>query len=119
SAFVAGRPYHVQYRLRTADGTTRWVSGRGAQTFDRDTGRATGIIGTIEDVTPLLEATDRTTRLAGIVESTSDLVGVVDWATDRIVYLNRAARELFDVVDRDLDELTYHDIFTETAGALV
>ena len=46
-------------------------------------------------MTGLVTINESKTQLAGIVESTSDLVGIADLRTGDIVYLNAAATELF------------------------
>ncbi|MFL6709837.1 MAG: CHASE domain-containing protein [Massilia sp.] len=57
-AYVEGRSaaYACDYRMRTRDGSYRWILGRGmAVTFDRD-GRPLRIIGTHTDITRAKEA---------------------------------------------------------------
>jgi PAS domain S-box-containing protein len=118
-AFTAHRPYHVQYRIHTRDGSVRWLSARGSRTYDPESGEATGIVGSIEDVTPLLEAQERNARLASIVESTSDLAGIVDWHSGLMLYLNRAGRELLGYVDRDITTVHHLELFTDQAARIV
>jgi diguanylate cyclase (GGDEF)-like protein/PAS domain S-box-containing protein len=104
AAIAGGATYHDRYRIITAAGDVRWVSSHGGRTRDPETGALSGFIGSIEDVTPLVSAQEELTRLAAIVESTSDLVGVVDLGTGRIDYLNRAGRRLFGLpLDEPLD----------------
>jgi len=119
TAFAERRPYHVQYRINMPDGTVRWLSGRGSRTYEPTSGEATGMVGSIEDVTPLIDAQEQTVRLAGIVESTSDLVGIVDWNSGKLIYLNRSARELFGYIDADVSTVHHLDLFTPEAGDIV
>ncbi len=119
TAFREHRPYNVRYRIRARDGTTRWLSGHGARIHDPDTGAPTGIVGSIEDVTPLMVAQEQTTRLANIVESTSDLVAIVDWTSGLLVYLNRSARELFGYVGSSISEIHHLALFTDDARAIL
>ncbi len=103
--------YRAQHRIVTARGDVCWVNANGTPIVDDDTGQVTGFIGSLEDVTPLIHAQDETTRLAGIVEATSDLVGIADARTERLVYLNRAGRELFGYVDRSVREVELEAIY--------
>jgi diguanylate cyclase (GGDEF)-like protein/PAS domain S-box-containing protein len=84
-----GGPYHVQYRIVRPDGTVRWVSSRSATLPDPTGGVA--YVGSLEDITTLLEAQEQVNRLAAIAETTGDLVGVVD-GQGRVVWANEAAR---------------------------
>jgi diguanylate cyclase (GGDEF)-like protein/PAS domain S-box-containing protein len=95
--------YSDQYRMVGDDGTIRWVSHRARPTLD-EAGNVTGIIGSIEDVTALIAAQEQNMRLASIIESTADLVGIIDAETTRLIYLNRSAREVFGLVDQALSE---------------
>jgi diguanylate cyclase (GGDEF)-like protein/PAS domain S-box-containing protein len=96
--------YSDQYRVIGDDGSVRWVSHRARATVDEH-GRTTGLIGSIQDVTALLAAQEQNARLAGIIESTADMVGIVEADTNRLVYLNRAAREVFGLVDADVTSI--------------
>jgi len=93
-----------QYRVLGDDHAVRWVSHRARATVDEH-GRTTGIIGSIEDVTALISAQEQNARLAGIIESTADMVGIVDADTNKLAYLNRAAREVFGLVDADISSI--------------
>jgi diguanylate cyclase (GGDEF)-like protein/PAS domain S-box-containing protein len=98
-----GGIYHDQYRIYDGDGNVRWIRNQGAATLDEH-GHVTGIIGSLEDVTELFVAQEQNARLAEIVETTSDLVGLTDGQTFRYLYMNRSARETFGLVDVDLSE---------------
>ena len=86
--------FRQQFRIVTPTGHVRWVSVHASSATDEVTGDLIGFIGSMEDITPLVTAQEETARLAGIVESTSDMVGVADADTGQLQYLNRAAREL-------------------------
>ena len=104
------RSFHDQYRIIGDDGTVRWVSHRATATVDED-GSTNGIIGSIEDVTALVAAQEQNTRLAGIIESTADMVGIIDAETSHLVYLNRSAREEFGLVDADLASISVASLY--------
>jgi len=104
--------YHGQYRLIRANGDITWVASRAACVLDPESGEITGYVGSLEDITPLVVAQEETHRLAQIIENTSDLVGIADQRTDRMSYLNRAAREQFGLVDADLSQVSDLGLFT-------
>ena len=89
----------------------RWVSVHAASAIDPLTDELTGFIGSMEDITPLVTAQEETARLAGIVEVTSDMVGVADAETGQLQYLNRAARELLGYENADIAGLTALDLY--------
>ncbi len=112
-AFADHSPFHARYRLRSATGEERWVSSRGAAVFAPDGTTVEAFVGSIEDITPLVTAQEETHRLAGIVESTSDMVGIADQRTDTFVYLNAAAREAFGLVDVDVTTVRDSSFMTD------
>jgi PAS domain S-box-containing protein len=66
-AFVARRPFAMEYRLRRYDGEYRWIFDQGAPRFDR-TGRFVGFIGSCVDVTAQREAHQALSRLNVVLE---------------------------------------------------
>jgi diguanylate cyclase (GGDEF)-like protein/PAS domain S-box-containing protein len=110
-----GSTYHDRYRVFAADGTLRWLSNRATPTLD-DSGAITGIIGSLEDVTELVAAQEQNTRLAEIVETASDLVGITDGTTGKLAYLNRSAREVFGLVDRDITTISAASMYSFTGS---
>ena len=109
------RPYRAEYRIVLPSGEIRWVNANGAPVLD-EAGRMTAFIGSIEDVTPLVTAEQQTARLARIVEATSDLVGIGSIETGKLVYLNRAARERFGHLDRDITGIDFADLYAPGTG---
>jgi diguanylate cyclase (GGDEF)-like protein/PAS domain S-box-containing protein len=107
--------FRQQLRIVTRRGETLWVSVHATSAIDPETGEHTGFIGSMEDITPLVDAQEETARLAGIVESTSDMVGLADAVTGQLQYLNRAARELLGYEDVDVAQLTALDLYGEDA----
>jgi len=86
------RPYSLEYRLVGIDRSVRWVLDRGQGV--RDAGHwADCVDGVLIDITLRQSAIGESARLAAIVESTSDLVGMA-FSDGRLRYLNRAGRWL-------------------------
>jgi diguanylate cyclase (GGDEF)-like protein/PAS domain S-box-containing protein len=107
-----GGAFHDQYRVVGEDGTVRWWSNRTTATLDEN-GAVNGLIGSVEDVTALLAVQEQNARLAGIIESTSDLVAITEAPTGRLTYLNRAARETFGLVDTDITQVSGLDLYAD------
>jgi len=105
-------------RIVTPAGDTRWVSVHATSAVDPASGELTGFIGSMEDVTPLVSAQEETARLAGIVEATSDMVGLADAETGRLQYLNRAARQMLGYENADIASLTALDLYAPEAQQL-
>ncbi|HEY6531552.1 MAG TPA: SpoIIE family protein phosphatase [Acidimicrobiales bacterium] len=100
-AFASGHDYQFEYRVAWPDGTVRWLECRGRVTADA-TGRATGTIGSVVDVTDrkaadvhrdqlLVETREAAMRLARLQRSSQRLSGaateqdVIDIALELVV----------------------------------
>jgi two-component system, sensor histidine kinase PdtaS len=66
-AFVAHRPFAMEYRLKRHDGEYRWILDQGAPRFDGD-GEFGGFIGSCVDITPQREARDALGQLNHVLE---------------------------------------------------
>jgi two-component system, sensor histidine kinase PdtaS len=66
-AFVAHRPFAMEYRLLRHDGEYRWIFDQGAPRFDGD-GAFVGFIGSCVDITAQHEARDALGRLNQVLE---------------------------------------------------
>jgi len=97
-----GGPYHQQYRIVRPDGSIRWVSSRSAAV--PSAGDTTRYVGSLEDVTALIEAQEQVNRLASIAENTADLVGVID-GKGWVIWANEAARIMHGI---DLESTPLH-----------
>ena len=82
----------VECRLRNSTGRSRWVNLRVAPVYDDEVRR--GHVVSIEDITDLVAARESTSKLADIVESTTDLVAIIDFESGQITYLNSAAEAM-------------------------
>jgi PAS domain S-box-containing protein len=65
-AFVAHRPFAMEYRLRRHDGEYRWILDQGAPRFEGD--EFVGFIGSCVDITPQREARDALGQLNQVLE---------------------------------------------------
>jgi diguanylate cyclase (GGDEF)-like protein/PAS domain S-box-containing protein len=116
-AWQRGASFDDQLRILARDGSTKWVQYR--QSVIRDKfGTPTGAIGSIEDVSPLIDAQEQSARLATIVETTSDLVSIIDEETGAVLYLNAAARDLLGYPDPDLGDLALAHLLNEDSDAV-
>ncbi|MDP2497054.1 MAG: EAL domain-containing protein [Candidatus Palauibacterales bacterium] len=93
-----GRPYQLQYRIRTRDGGVRWVweQGRGVHP---DSGERLYLEGFIFDITAWRRAREEsemaTSLLSATVRNIPDAVFVVKHPERRLVFCNPAAEQLF------------------------
>jgi PAS domain S-box-containing protein len=115
AAVGARQPFRIEWRLRHADGTYRWVSFSGSPRFLRK--RFTGYVGTATDVTlrkqnqeALRESASRYRELA---ESIGDIFCAMDRAL-RFTYWNKACEQL---TDRSSAEVLGHSLFEIFPGA--
>lgn len=91
---AAGSAEPVVARLNDDDQTTRWASLRLGEVADAEVGLI-GYVVTVEEVTDIVTASESQGQLAGVIESTSDLVGIADLRTGNLLYLNAAAQDQF------------------------
>lgn len=98
---VAGREFEADYRISLASGELRHLHVR-AEPVQQD-GRVVRLVGTVQDVTDLVQAREERDRLAMVLENTADVVCMTD--VDGIVfYLNRAAREFWSIDEGELPD---------------
>ncbi len=95
-AYEERSPMSVRHRVRRPDGEERWVRSKATALFDG--GRFRGWVGTLEDVTEDVRTRGEADRLLSILEATPDLAGIAD-PRGHLLYLNRSAREFFEVSD--------------------
>jgi diguanylate cyclase (GGDEF)-like protein/PAS domain S-box-containing protein len=111
----------VRCRLRRRGGHVeaddRWVSLRFApltSTAAPDPVARHGWVVTVEEVTDLVQRHQAASRLAAIVERTTDLVGIVDVVAREVVYLNAAASELFGAASPDMAAVELSSVVPES-----
>lgn len=111
-ATSTGEPYEIEYRLRRADGTYRWMLGRAKPLRDA-AGTIVKWFGTCTDIEEQKQAQARNEEQAHLLDLTQDAILVAD-LEHRIVYWNNAAERISgwsakDAVGRQLDELVSPD----------
>ncbi len=117
-AIAQGRPFQLTYRIRSRDGSTKWVWERGRGVFD-PSGRLVALEGFIADVTANRKAEEERARLVEILEATTDIVGTAD-TRGRVRYLNAAGRRLLGIErEDDLTSRTIGELLPERLHALI
>jgi PAS domain S-box-containing protein len=111
-SLATGEPYEIEYRLRHNSGAYRWTLGRAMPIRDAE-GRIERWFGTCTDIDDLKRAEAEARKLAAIVETSKDFIGLctLDGA---ITHLNEAALALVGLPD--LAAARQHrisDFFTE------
>jgi diguanylate cyclase (GGDEF)-like protein/PAS domain S-box-containing protein len=106
--------FSIELRLRGGDGQDVWTIANATMIHDAE-GNATHFLTLVQDVTKRRAAEEESRRLANIVESTSDLVGLIDFPSGRLGYLNRAARELFGFIGEDVTKVAAMRLYGTSA----
>jgi PAS domain S-box-containing protein len=93
----AGETKHTEYRIRTKDGTVRWIKDWGRPEFDEDGKRVLRIYGAARDVTSRKlaegELREREERFKALVQNSTDLITVVD-AKGNITYASPSHQQV-------------------------
>jgi len=110
-AWERQEPCLTWFRAQHTDGGRRRVQLRA--TIARDaTGRAVGLVGSLDDVAAVTQSEETATRAATILESSSDAVfSITD--DSRVWFLNGAAEDLFG--DPEVGEPTVQGLLTSEA----
>lgn len=88
--------YSNKYRMRTKDGSYRWVVDRGTVvSFDKE-GRPLRMIGTHTDIHEHKTLENRNEQLLRIIEESVDFIGMSDFE-ENIRYCNQAAKMMIDL----------------------
>lgn len=115
-SLATGEPYEVEYRLRHHSGDYRWTLGRAMPIRGAD-GRIERWFGTCTDIHDLKQAVADARKLAAVVETSKDFIGLA--AEDgTIAHLNEAALALVGLPDLDAARKTaIPDYFTPQSRA--
>lgn len=107
-ALESGEPYEIEYRLRAADGSYRWMLGRALPLRD-EKGTIVKWFGTCTDIHDFKAAQEKLREQAALLEEAREAIHVRDLA-GRITYWNRGAAEAYgwkmeEAVGRNYREL--------------
>ena len=112
-----GHPLNLDYRICRSDGAIRAVRVRAVPTRD-DGGTATGVVGSLEDVTERLDAERVAERLLRLCEDTAEFVGLTNVAGG-LLYLNASGRRMLRIdPDADITRYRIEDFFDDAAREL-
>ena len=96
-SLATGEPYEIEYRLRHRSGAYRWTLGRAMPIRDAE-GRIERWFGTCTDIDDLKRAEAEARKLAVIVETSKDFIGLAT-LDGEITHLNEAALTLVGLPD--------------------
>ncbi|KAB1075354.1 PAS domain S-box protein [Methylobacterium planeticum] len=117
-SLATGEPYEVEYRLRHHTGVYRWTLGRAMPIRDAE-GRIERWFGTCTDIEDLKRAEAEARKLAAVVETSKDFIGITD-ETEQTVHLNEAALRLVGLPDlAAARETVIADYFTPASQRIV
>ena len=118
TALRSGAEFRTSFRILGADGAVHQVVGQTSPLSD-ELGELIGAVGTVMDVTDLVDARQNASRFQSIIESTSDLVVIADHEGVP-QYLNRAARRAMGVgAEVDVRSLDPSAFFTPRSWQLL
>jgi two-component system, cell cycle sensor histidine kinase and response regulator CckA len=109
-----GEPFALEYRIRLADGSIRWIHGRGRLAVEDD--GPLSMRGTAQDVTERKRAEEvlrkSEERFAALLESAPDAVVIAD-LIGRIVLVNEQTERLFGYARDELLEQPVESLLPE------
>ena len=91
NALNKGKTFCIDYRIKLPDKTIRVMHGEAEVCFN-DKGRATKMIGTIQDITEQRRTLERITNLANILENSLNEIYIFDSKTLKFIQVNKGAR---------------------------
>jgi PAS domain S-box-containing protein len=106
--------YFIETRCTRKDGTVFWVHINTSVVRD-PSGQTELVIAMLQDVTEHKEAEEAQRRLIDIIEATPDFVGIAD-VENKVVYLNRAGRNLTGFHGDEVADLTIDDFHPPDAA---
>jgi len=106
--------FEAEHRLVLAHGERRWVS-IATTLIDGDARHERTYLVLLQDISDRKAAEEEQARLAHIVESTSDLVGLVDADTGHLLFLNDHARRVFGLRTREPSDLHFSELYEDSS----
>ena len=83
-------------------------------------GRVIGVLGAYEDITERKRVEEERSRLAAMLETTSDFAGYTDARTGQILYVNKGGRKMCGVGENeDVTRLKFTDVHPEWANKML
>ena len=107
----AGNEWEDTFPLKGKDGTYRWFLSRATPIRD-DNGNILRWFGTNTDITDQLKNESALTRLAAVVESSRDFIGMSD-SDFNPIFVNRGGREMTGFGNRDATQVAITDFFPD------
>lgn len=108
-----GRPYNIEHRVVLPDGDIRYVHEQAEVVIDETLGRATKMIGTVQDITDLKKAEDTVNKIQQQYHMILDSAGDGIYGLDnegRTIFLNPAACRLTGYSTEELIGKIQHNI---------
>jgi two-component system sensor kinase FixL len=105
---INGKPYDIEYRLRTRDGSFRWYGARGQAMWD-DVGRPTRMAGSLTDITERRTAEELLRHRQEELTHISRLSAVGELATNLAHELNQPLAAISNYVNACLELLRARD----------
>ena len=121
SSIKSQLPFKMEYRLRRADGTFRWVLSQGEARFNDD-GTLRGYVGSCVDITEQKDSEETKSSLAAIVQSSDDAIVTKD-LNGIIRSWNASAERIFgytesEVLGKPITILIPSELYAEEANIL-
>ena len=105
-------------RIRRRDGEIRWLSDASVEILNEEH-RSVGSIGMLQDITERMRTDEERSRLAAILEATTDFVGLAD-PQGRALYVNREGRRMVGLGEQeDISHLSIRDFHPPIAAERV
>ncbi len=107
-----GKEYRIVHRIVRSDGSLLYVEER-CETRRNERGEPLQSLGTVQDVTRLIEAERQSRLLQDVFHAVADMIGVID-ERYRLVYANRALRNVLGLgEDAPLSSVQVEQCFPE------
>jgi PAS domain S-box-containing protein len=111
--------FEIEYRLKCADGTYKWVLDRGKVVKWNEKGEGIKLAGVQSNISLVKESQSEAERLYVIIEQTPDFIGYSN-ENGLVLYGNQALRDFlgYDPANTNLEELVFKIFSVESANFL-